>query len=285
MSGLNPEQQAAVEHIGSPLLVLAGAGSGKTRVITQKIAWLIRNANISAKNIAAITFTNKASREMKERASQLLSKEEARGLTVATFHNLGLNIIRREYKALGYKPGFSILDAQDTSTIIKDLMLRDEDSPEPDDDFRWIISRWKNDFISPTKAFEQAMGAEVIISPVLAHFIDRDMDLVIAQANAAMFQTYMFHINGLGAGGNGRSLVVSPSGRILHQASVEEELIPIEVDFKKVRRQRERGLRNMGQPMKSFRDRPVDFPVYDRENFDATYLNSLGELKLPVRGE
>ncbi|WP_022951029.1 carbon-nitrogen hydrolase family protein [Leucothrix mucor] len=129
------------------------------------------------------------------------------------------------------------------------------------------------------------MGAEVIISPVLAHFIDRDMDLVIAQANAAMFQTYMFHINGLGAGGNGRSLVVSPSGRILHQASVEEELIPIEVDFKKVRRQRERGLRNMGQPMKSFRDRPVDFPVYDRENFDATYLNSLGELKLPVRGE
>lgn len=129
------------------------------------------------------------------------------------------------------------------------------------------------------------MGAEVIISPVLAHFIDRDMDLVIAQASAAMFQTYMFHINGLGAGGNGRSLVVSPSGRILHQASVEEELIPIEVDFKKVRRQRERGLRNMGQPMKSFRDRPVDFPVYDRENFDTTYLNGLGELKLPIRGE
>lgn len=164
MSGLNPEQQAAVEHIGSPLLVLAGAGSGKTRVITMKIAWLIRNANISAKNIAAITFTNKASREMKERASQLLSKEEARGLTVATFHNLGLNIIRREYKALGYKPGFSILDAQDTSTIIKDLMLRDDDNPEPDDDFRWIISRWKNDFVSPMKAFEQAMTPKELLA-------------------------------------------------------------------------------------------------------------------------
>ncbi|HID37195.1 MAG TPA: hypothetical protein EYP39_07470 [Ghiorsea sp.] len=97
---LNPEQQEAVEHIGSPLLVLAGAGTGKTRVITQKIMWLIRNANVDAKNIAAITFTNKASREMKHRVSELLNKDEARGLTVSTFHNLGLNIIREEYKTL-----------------------------------------------------------------------------------------------------------------------------------------------------------------------------------------
>ena len=164
MHGLNPQQQAAVEHIGSPLLVLAGAGSGKTRVITEKIAWLIRKAGIPARHIAAITFTNKASREMRERATQLLSKEEARGLTVATFHNLGLQIIRREYKALGYKAGFSILDAQDTSTIIKELMMRDEDATEPDEDFRWIISRWKNDFISPIKAFEQAMTPQELLA-------------------------------------------------------------------------------------------------------------------------
>jgi ATP-dependent DNA helicase Rep len=164
MPGLNPQQQAAVEHIGSPLLVLAGAGSGKTRVITEKIAWLIRKAGIHGRNIAAITFTNKASREMRERATQLLSKEEARGLTVATFHNLGLQIIRKEYKALGYKSGFSILDAQDTSTIIKELMMRDEDAPEPDDDFRWIISRWKNDFISPIKAFESAMTPQELLA-------------------------------------------------------------------------------------------------------------------------
>ena len=164
MFGLNPQQQAAVEHIGSPLLVLAGAGSGKTRVITEKIAWLIRKANVPAKHIAAITFTNKASREMKERATQLLSKEEAKGLTVATFHNLGLQIIRKEHKALGYKSGFSILDAQDTSTIIKELMMRDEDAKEPDDDPRWIISRWKNDFISPSKAFEHATTPDELLA-------------------------------------------------------------------------------------------------------------------------
>ncbi|PID46675.1 MAG: DNA helicase Rep [Proteobacteria bacterium] len=164
MPGLNPQQQLAVEHIGSPLLVLAGAGSGKTRVITQKIAWLIRQAGIPAKHIAAITFTNKASREMKERASELLSKEEAKGLTVATFHNLGLQIIRREYKTLGYKPGFSILDAQDTGTIIKELMMRDEDATEPDEDLRWIISRWKNDFVSPTKALELAMTPNELLA-------------------------------------------------------------------------------------------------------------------------
>jgi len=164
MSGLNPQQQAAVEHIGSPLLVLAGAGSGKTRVITQKIAWLIRNAGMTGKQIAAITFTNKASREMKERASELLSKEEARGLTVATFHNLGLQIIRREYKALGYKSGFSILDAQDTGTIIKELMMRDDEAEEPDEDCRWLISRWKNDFISPDKALEQAITPDELLA-------------------------------------------------------------------------------------------------------------------------
>ena len=158
-SGLNPQQQAAVEHMGSPLLVLAGAGSGKTRVITQKIAWLIRNASIDAKNIAAITFTNKASREMKQRVSEILSSDEARGLSVSTFHTLGLNIIRKEYTALGYKAGFTIFDSQDSGTILKELTfseLAESEAEEDNDDARWIISRWKNDFISPAKAFEVA---------------------------------------------------------------------------------------------------------------------------------
>ena len=163
--GLNPQQQSAVEHIGSPLLVLAGAGSGKTRVITQKIAWLIRNAGINAKNIAAITFTNKASREMKKRVSEILSADEGRGLSVSTFHTLGLNIIRKEYKTLGYKAGFTIFDSQDSSTILKELTfseLAESEAEENNDDARWIISRWKNDFISPAKAFEVATSTHEV---------------------------------------------------------------------------------------------------------------------------
>jgi deaminated glutathione amidase len=128
-----------------------------------------------------------------------------------------------------------------------------------------------------------SMGAEVILNPALAHFVDRDADLLIAQASAAMFQSYVFHINGLGAGGNGRSLVAGPDGRVLHQAGTAEELIPLEIDLGLVRRERVRGLRLMGQPLKSFRDRPTDFPVYDRANFDDTYLRSLGPLVKPVR--
>ncbi len=127
-----------------------------------------------------------------------------------------------------------------------------------------------------------SMGAEVIINPVLAHFVDRPADLAIAQAAGAMFQSYIFHINGLLAGGNGYSRVVDPSGQIIHDGNVQEELIPIEVDFDLVRRQRERGLRNMGQVLKSFRDRKVKFDVYS-ENFDHSYLDGLGPLERPGR--
>ncbi|HHC74001.1 MAG TPA: DNA helicase Rep [Thiothrix sp.] len=156
MSKLNPQQQAAVEHLGSPLMVLAGAGSGKTRVITHKIAWLIRTANIPAYHIAAITFTNKAAREMQQRASQLLEKEEGKGLLVSTFHTLGLMIIRQELKALGYKSGFSIFDAQDSTAILKSLAQKEDTLADDDQASHWQISRWKNDFISPEQAFALA---------------------------------------------------------------------------------------------------------------------------------
>ena len=95
MSTLNPRQQEAVRYISGPLLVLAGAGSGKTSVITRKIAYLVRECGIKAQYIVAVTFTNKAAREMKERVGQLIKGGDARGLTVSTFHNLGLNIIRK----------------------------------------------------------------------------------------------------------------------------------------------------------------------------------------------
>jgi ATP-dependent DNA helicase Rep len=178
---LNPQQQQSVEHLGTPLLVLAGAGTGKTRVITQKVAWLIRKANVDAKNIAAITFTNKAAREMKQRVSEILTTEESKGLTVSTFHTLGLNIIRREYKTLGYKAGFTIFDSQDSSTIIKELTLNEvvddssADSANNDDDARWIISRWKNDFISTEKAFEIASNVHEIHAAKLYRSYQRQL--------------------------------------------------------------------------------------------------------------
>ena len=100
LTSLNPQQQAAVNYIDGPLLVLAGAGSGKTSVITRKIAYLINECGYSARHVAAVTFTNKAAREMKERVSKLIKGNNSRGLVVSTFHNLGLNIIRREHKQL-----------------------------------------------------------------------------------------------------------------------------------------------------------------------------------------
>lgn len=130
-----------------------------------------------------------------------------------------------------------------------------------------------------------AMGAEVILNPALAHFMDRYADLAIAQATGAMFQSYVFHINGLGVGGNGQSVIVDPAGRVLHEAGTHEALMPVEIDLDVVRRQRERGLLGLGQPLKSFRDSAVDFTVYDRARFDRGYLDGLGPLVKPGRAE
>jgi len=93
---LNARQRDAVKYIDGPLLVLAGAGSGKTRVITQKIAYLIQQCDMTPRHIAAVTFTNKAAREMKSRVGKLLDRQQTRGLVISTFHTLGLRIIRKE---------------------------------------------------------------------------------------------------------------------------------------------------------------------------------------------
>ena len=157
LDGLNPEQRGAVEYISGPMLVLAGAGSGKTRVITQKIAYLIRDCGIKPIHIAALTFTNKAAREMKARVKTLLGRGETRGLIVSTFHNLGLRILGIEYKHLGYKSGFSVFDSTDTLVMIKGLYASESLSNVDDaEEARWAISRWKNDFISPDQAIGQA---------------------------------------------------------------------------------------------------------------------------------
>src|SRR5690606_30030539 len=134
MKKLNPQQHKAVRYIDSPLLVLAGAGSGKTSVITQKIAWLISECGLKPNHIAAVTFTNKAAREMRERVGLLLKGSNTRGLIISTFHQLGLTIIRRECKHLGLKSTFTIFDDQDCQSLLKELLHRDGD--ESDDQLR-----------------------------------------------------------------------------------------------------------------------------------------------------
>jgi len=129
-----------------------------------------------------------------------------------------------------------------------------------------------------------SMGAEVLLHPVLTGTIDRDVELSIARATSAMFQCYVFDINGVGAGGVGRSAVFDPSGICLHQASVGEEMIPVEIDLDSVRRQRAVGMNGLGQTLKSFRDRAVDFPDYDRSRPTPPYLQQLGPLEVPQRG-
>lgn len=158
---LNPKQREAVNYVAGPLLVLAGAGSGKTSVITRKIAYLVNQCGLKGRNIAAVTFTNKAAREMKERVSKLVSGPDARGLTVSTFHNLGLNIIRTEHKKLGYKPGFSIFDSEDAKALLRDLMIREgEENSDILNMAQMQISNWKNAMLTPEAALTYAKTPE-----------------------------------------------------------------------------------------------------------------------------
>ena len=152
---MNPQQRAAVEYCDGPLLVLAGAGSGKTRVITEKIAHLIRRRNLSASKIAAITFTNKAAREMRERVGKLVSGSAAEGLTVCTFHALGLKFLQIEHARAGLRRGFSILDADDSQGIVKELAPK---NAKPDVLFalQSLLSRAKNEGLTPEEAAARA---------------------------------------------------------------------------------------------------------------------------------
>jgi ATP-dependent DNA helicase Rep len=157
---LNPGQNEAVNYISGPCLVLAGAGSGKTRVITNKIAYLVRQCDVPARYIAAVTFTNKAAREMKERVAQTLGKKEARGLKVSTFHTLGLNIIKSEVKTLGIKPGFSLFDDKDSLALLKDLTATELDGDkELLNILQSRISSWKNDLTLPEHLAKMSLSA------------------------------------------------------------------------------------------------------------------------------
>ena len=168
---LNPQQQQAVEYVSGPCLVLAGAGSGKTRVIINKIAHLIGKCGYLPKQIAAVTFTNKAAREMKERVAHSIGKESSKGLIVSTFHTLGFDIIKREYKHLGLKANMTLFDEHDQMALLKELTadLLQEDKEL----LRALINRisnWKNDLCSPQQALTLACDNQ---EKTFAHCYDR----------------------------------------------------------------------------------------------------------------
>jgi len=168
---LNPQQQQAVEYVSGPCLVLAGAGSGKTRVIINKIAHLIGKCGYLPKQIAAVTFTNKAAREMKERVAHSIGKESSKELIVSTFHTLGFDIIKREYKHLGFKANMTLFDEHDQMALLKeltaDLLQKDKEL------LRTLINRisnWKNDLCSPQQAMTLARDKQ---EQTFAHCYDR----------------------------------------------------------------------------------------------------------------
>ncbi|NEX20996.1 UvrD-helicase domain-containing protein [Thiorhodococcus mannitoliphagus] len=157
MPGLNSRQREAVRYTAAPLLVLAGAGSGKTRVITRKIAYLIEDKGLQPRHICAVTFTNKAAREMRERVSQQLKGVNTRGLRISTFHTLGLDILRKAPEQVGLRSGFSLLDAQDSESLIKEhLRGTAEVDAISASAVQHRISRWKNDLIDPAAALSRA---------------------------------------------------------------------------------------------------------------------------------
>ncbi|UAX42299.1 DNA helicase Rep [Pasteurella canis] len=158
---LNEQQQKAVKYVTGPCLVLAGAGSGKTRVIINKIAYLVANCGYKPRQIAAVTFTNKAAREMKERVAHSIGKQASRGLTVSTFHTLGFDIIKREYKQLGLKANMTLFDEHDQLALLKgltvDLLAEEKELLR---ELVSTISNWKNDLISPQQAKALARDAK-----------------------------------------------------------------------------------------------------------------------------
>jgi len=185
MFKLNARQREAVKYIDAPLLVLAGAGSGKTRVITQKIIYLIQDCQIPASRITAVTFTNKAAKEMKSRVSRSLgkslNKSKTAKLNVSTFHTLGLKIVRSEREKLGYRRQVSIYDAQDSQSLLKQLAPQSLLKLYNIDELQQKISGWKNHQLSP----QDAIGVE--------------SELLKIDAIAALYAEYNRHLKAYSA--------------------------------------------------------------------------------------
>lgn len=157
---LNAMQRQAVLYLDGPCLVLAGAGSGKTSVITQKIAYLLRECGYSGRQVVALTFTNKAAREMNERLKKLVDSKLAKGLTISTFHSLGLRFLREEASQVGLKPSFSILDSNDALAIIQELLATTDKARLRA--VQQTISLWKNNLMDVDDAERSATSASDI---------------------------------------------------------------------------------------------------------------------------
>ncbi|MDZ7825502.1 MAG: UvrD-helicase domain-containing protein [Gammaproteobacteria bacterium] len=186
---MNPPQQQAVRQVEGPLLVLAGAGSGKTRVITEKIAHLLRSSALEPEQVFAVTFTNRAAREMSERVVQTVGRAGSR-VSISTFHRLGLRILRENPTAAGLRSGFSIFDAGDADSLIKELLRihfgGDADAKALRELGRAAmnaISAWKNDLCPPETALETAgTGVERTQAAVYADYVNH-----LAASNAVDF--------------------------------------------------------------------------------------------------
>jgi len=184
LEGLNPQQSAAVTHAGGPLLVVAGAGSGKTRVLTRRIAYLMARRNVAPYEILAITFTNKAAGEMKERVGELVGSV-AKSMWVSTFHSACVRILRQEANRLGYSNTFSIYDSADSQRLItivaKELNL--DPKRYPARAFQSVISNAKNELLSPQDYLKAASNQfEQVVADVYTIYQGRLM-----RANAMDF--------------------------------------------------------------------------------------------------
>jgi len=167
LEGLNGPQHEAVTHVDGPLLVIAGAGSGKTRVLTHRIAYLISEKGIKPWNIIAITFTNKAAKEMKERIGRLLGEDMAKDMWVGTFHSMCVRILRKEIEKLGYDRNFLIFDTADSKTVIKECLRELDLDPKTFTEKSLLaeFSKAKNELIDPVR-FENRYASDYRMSRI-----------------------------------------------------------------------------------------------------------------------
>ncbi|ONI40236.1 hypothetical protein AN639_00890 [Candidatus Epulonipiscium fishelsonii] len=168
LEGLNEMQKQAVLHTEGPLLVLAGAGSGKTKVLTHRIAHLINNKNVAPWSILAITFTNKSAKEMKERISGLIGEANTRDMWVSTFHSMCVRILRRDGERLGFNKYFTIYDSSDQKALVKEVMKSkniNEKTLKPSEVIAYISSN-KNQFILPNEAITESNFRTKILAEI-----------------------------------------------------------------------------------------------------------------------